>query len=76
VTIARTLGLVLLLNTAFSMPAYAYLDPGSGAFLLQILAAMAVGGMVYFQKVRDAIKKLFRIGDKKSSERGKNPGAE
>jgi hypothetical protein len=38
----------------------AYIDPGSGALLLQTLVAGAVGGLVFFrQLVTDVTSKLF-----------------
>ncbi len=40
---------------AFSSPAYAYLDPGTGSMLLQLLlggvAGLLVVGKLYFQKI-------------------------
>ncbi|MED5418335.1 MAG: hypothetical protein VYA27_06500 [Verrucomicrobiota bacterium] len=53
-------------------PAYAYVDPGSGAFLLQILAAAGVGALFYLRRVRSYLKGLIRPGrrddDKKADE--------
>jgi hypothetical protein len=37
---------VALLSRALPTPAHAYVDPGSGALLLQILAAGVVGGLL------------------------------
>lgn len=46
--------------------AHAYMDPGSGSFLLQILLAAFVGAMFYFRQGMDAIKRFFsRIFGKK-----------
>jgi hypothetical protein len=40
-----------------------YLDPGSGSYLLQLLIAGALGGLVvlrmYWGKVKDFFRKLF-----------------
>jgi hypothetical protein len=48
--------LVLLVLLAFERPTYAYLDPGSGSMLLQVLlgGAAAVGVIVklYWQRLR------------------------
>jgi len=44
---------------ATSNPSYAYVDPGSGAFLLQILAAIGVGALFYMRKAREFVKQLF-----------------
>ena len=49
----RALGLtltLLALIAATPLPASAYADPGSGAFLLQALYAAVIGGMFYFRK--------------------------
>ncbi len=40
-------------------PAHAYVDPGAGSFLLQILAAIGVGGLFYLRRLRSALKKFF-----------------
>ena len=48
-----------LMLLMFTGPAYAYVDPGSGVFLLQILAAAGVGALFYLRRVRDYIKHLF-----------------
>ena len=38
------------LGIAIEQPAAAYTDPGSGAFILQMIAASVVGGLFYFRK--------------------------
>jgi|TARA_A100001037_G_scaffold3687_1_gene3558 hypothetical protein len=48
-----------LIMIATSNPSYAYVDPGSGAFLLQILAAIGVGALFYMRKAREFVKQLF-----------------
>jgi hypothetical protein len=49
-----------LMLLMFTGPAHAYVDPGSGIFLLQILAAAGVGALFYLRRVREYIKHLFR----------------
>ena len=71
---ARIVLLVLAINLALTSPAHAYLDPGSGAMILQILAAIGIGIVFYFQKVRDAIKRIFRIGTPSRVEKDEGPG--
>ena len=45
-------GLVLvMLGIAVEQPAAAYTDPGSGALILQMIAASVVGGLFYFRKI-------------------------
>ncbi len=44
-------------------PFFAYLDPGSGSYLLQLLIASLVGALlalrVYWSKVKAFVKRLF-----------------
>ena len=71
---ARIVLLVFAINLPLPSPAHAYLDPGSAAMILQILAAMGIGVMFYFQKVRDTIKRIFRIGNPSPTEKEEGPG--
>jgi hypothetical protein len=43
-----------------SRPAYAYLDPGTGSFLLQILLAGFLGLVLTLRLFRDKIAAVFR----------------
>lgn len=45
----------------FPMPAHAYVDPGSGSFFLQMLAAGAVGVVFHFRRF---FGRLFSRGKK------------
>ena len=51
----------------FSHNAYAYLDPGSGSFILQIAIAAIVGGLfvvkLYFNKIKTFLKKAWSKGE-------------
>ena len=55
--------------------AYAYLDPGSGSFILQaiigFLAALSAGFLYYWTKVKNFFLKLFKKNnsDEKSENR-------
>ena len=48
---------------AFPVPAYAYIDPGSGSYLFQLLAASLLGGLyavkVYWRGIVAFVGKLF-----------------
>ncbi|MBT7953701.1 MAG: hypothetical protein HN731_00795 [Rhodospirillaceae bacterium] len=55
----RLIQFSVLLFITSSGPAYAYVDPGSGAFMLQILAALGVGLLFYFRRFKDFIKSLL-----------------
>jgi hypothetical protein len=39
----------LVLLTAAATPAWAYVDPGTGAMLLQMMAAVFAGALFYFR---------------------------
>jgi hypothetical protein len=47
---AVTCGLLVSLFFCFERPAYAYIDPGSGLFLLQGLGSVALGVFYFFRK--------------------------
>jgi hypothetical protein len=46
----------------------AYLDPGSGSYLLQILLAALLGSMFFFRSFWAKILKFFRKGSKDTQE--------
>ncbi len=62
-------GASLCLAVLLSSPAYAYVDPGSGTLLIQMLIAAAVGVSFYFRKALFRITSLFggQSKEKKSS---------
>jgi hypothetical protein len=50
---------------------YAYLDPGSGSFILQIIIGAILGGLVtikiYFHKIKSFFIKLFHRQNKNTN---------
>lgn len=56
-----TLYAVLLIMLFITKPAYAYLDPGTGSFVIQVLIAFAVGAgaivKLYWKKITAAFHK-------------------
>jgi len=54
----RVLGLTLLAVTAAG-PAYAYIDPGSGSFIIQMLFGLLAGAAVLVRDVRLWFASLF-----------------
>jgi len=50
----------------------AYLDPGSGSFILQLLLAALVGGLfiikTYWKKITDFFRKIFSRADQSKEE--------
>jgi hypothetical protein len=63
-----TVVLVILVGSQLLFPrqSYAYLDPGTGSFIIQMLIATLVGGLfmikVYFKKIKDFFKRKFSKG--------------
>lgn len=45
-----TLLCIVALNFAVERPAYGYVDPGSGLFLIQNISAMATGVLFFFRR--------------------------
>ena len=48
-----------ILNLAFISKSYAYLDPGTGSMILQMIAAIVAGLLAFSQYIKIKIKKLF-----------------
>jgi hypothetical protein len=57
-----------LLFLAFIPSAHAYIDPGSGSFLLQMALASAIGGMLtikmYFNSFKAKLKSILGLKPK------------
>jgi hypothetical protein len=64
----KTTLIVTVIWTLFPFSAYAYVDPGSGTLLLQLLAAMGVGALFYVDKMKAFVRGLFSKEDAKSSD--------
>jgi len=58
----------------FSAPAYAYIDPGTGSYLLQLLVAGALGASValkiYWNQLRKGLGRLWDRSRRKPLEEG------
>jgi hypothetical protein len=58
-----TVPLLLVLFALAPSPAWAYIDPGTGSFLFQVVAATLIGGLFFvrtsWQRIRERIKRLF-----------------
>ena len=56
-------GLVALLQAVFAPPAHAYLDPGTGSYIFQLLLAGVVGLAfvikVFWSRIKSFFSKLF-----------------
>ena len=64
---------VFALALDFSNPAHAYLDPGTGSIILQLLlggfAGALVVGKLYWQRVKDFFRKESKPPDPESSDK-------
>lgn len=62
ITLTVIVGIFSLL--IFPKDAHAYLDPGTGSYILQMLIAAIVGGLFmikpFFKKIKMAVKKIFK----------------
>ena len=63
-----------LLGIFFASPALAYVDPGAGSLLLQLLAAAGVGFLFYIRKIRIFLATLF--GRTKHDSQGGSQGTD
>ncbi len=54
---------VFLLVIIFSKNSYAYLDPGTGSYIFQMLIAGFIGGLfaikLFFNKIKISLKNIF-----------------
>ena len=53
----------LLFMLVFTQPAYGYLDPGTGSFMIQILIGTAMGSLLaikmFWRQIRQFMSRLF-----------------
>lgn len=65
--------LFILFFLILPAPTYAYLDPGTGSYLLQIMAAAFFGGAyviaTWWRQIKLFILRIFLRKDKKTSEK-------
>ena len=66
--IARSTLLLVLLIISLPRPLAAYLDPGSGSFLLQVLVAGLLGASFAVRRFWGDIKGYFRKGFSRGSD--------
>lgn len=53
------LGSALAIQLAITPNAFAYLDPGAGSYVIQVLIASIIGGLVSIKIFWQKIKKFF-----------------
>ncbi len=56
---SRLVLLSLALTLGVAGPAHAYVDPGTGSLLIQILIGLAVGALFYFRLAREKIREFL-----------------
>ena len=65
---ARVLLLLTLLLLALPSTAHAYLDPGTGSYVVQLLIGSLLGGLfalgMFWRRVVASVKRFFRRGSK------------
>lgn len=54
---------LLLAVLAFPKTTHAYLDPGTGSFIIQIILSVVLGGIfafkIFFARIKQTIKNIF-----------------
>ena len=57
-----------LFNLSSPLKAYAYLDPGTGSYIFQLIIAALLGGLfagkLFWNKIKISLKNLFSKGEK------------
>jgi hypothetical protein len=66
----------LLLTLGTVPPAQAYIDPGTGSMLLQVMGAAVAGAIFYFRELRIKILSLFGRRPAGSAEADGEPPAD
>lgn len=58
-SIVQTGAIACALLVASTADAHAYVDPGTGAMILQIIGALVAGTLFYYRQLRDKIASWF-----------------
>lgn len=57
---AKLFSYLLILLVLFPKPVHAYLDPGTGSYLFQILIAGLLGSLFFIKSIVRKVKKFLR----------------
>jgi hypothetical protein len=61
--------LILIWLLLIARPCHAYLDPGSGSFIIQIIIGVVLSGLVtlkiYFRQLKSFLRRLFKVKPEK-----------
>lgn len=53
----------LIILTALAVPSYAYIDPGTGSYMVQVIIASVASFMLFFVKpAMEKVKRIFKLG--------------
>ena len=66
-------GLVFFSAVGFASPAYAYLDPGTGSMLVQLLLGGVAGALVVGKLYWHQVKAFFGLGTEKNDDQEPAP---
>jgi hypothetical protein len=69
----HTLACAFAVSIAAVGPAAAYIDPGTGSMLLQIMGAGIAGAIFYFRELRIKVMSLFSRREAPAAEDGPEP---
>lgn len=72
----RLIGFALLLILALPSSAWAYIDPGAGSYLFQLLIAGGVAGLYTLRRYWHAVVGQMQTLVRRFSSRGPGPGAD
>lgn len=74
VNFAAKLVVVLLVCCVLSQKAYAYVDPGTGSYIFQVMIAFLVGGLfavkLFWKKIKSYFNELFFKGKRQEKDEG------
>jgi len=70
--LAGTLVTAVAVDLALTSPAYAYIDPGTGTMLLQVVGAMIAAGLFYLRSARLWVSRRFGLGKANAESNGDN----
>lgn len=51
----------------YESTAHAYIDPGTGTFLWQIVLSSIAGALFFFRQIRVGLSRILRIGTRANS---------
>ncbi len=60
--LAATVATAIAVNLALTSAAFAYIDPGTGTMLLQIVGALIAAGLFYLRSARLWVSRHFGFG--------------